>query len=262
MELEIVIPLVIGFVIVSGILAFILKTVLSSQSNTAIEKIKRLNQENLQREMELKKKLEEAEQLYQKRITEASEESIRIKEKMEQEILDIRNKVLTAAEREKEDILSDAREEIDDLKRNLFRSVNTKALDITEQIINKFFSGLDGNEKVLTELHSHLIDEALKQIKSIKKETLSSALAESKEIEVSSELTITPYQKQIITQIFSEIAAKPIKIVEKTSPVKSLAGISIRLGNLVIDATLKNNIQQILSKLPTNISNKENQNIT
>jgi F0F1-type ATP synthase membrane subunit b/b' len=257
MELKIVIPLIIGFAVVSGILAFVLKTVLSSQSNIAIEKIKRLNQENLQREMELKKKLEEAEQQYQKRISEATEETLKIKEKMEQEILDIRNKCLVATEREKEDILSDAHEEINDLKRNLLSSTDKKALDITEQVINRFFAASHETEKIITELHNYLIDEALKQIKSIKKETISSALEESKEIELSSALIITPQQKQLITQVFSEIASKSVKIAEKILPNKSLAGISIKIGNLVIDATLKNRLKQILSELPTNISNEK-----
>jgi len=67
--MELSIYLVVGFVVVAGVLALILRMVLSGQSNTAIERLKRINQDNLQRELELKKKLDEAETQYQKRVT-------------------------------------------------------------------------------------------------------------------------------------------------------------------------------------------------
>ena len=249
MELKDTIILVAGFVVVAGILVVLLRMVLSGQSNTAIERLKRINQDNLQRELELKKKLDEAETQYQKRLSEASGEIQKMKEKMEDEVGQMKHKIVASAEKEKEGILADAGQEVQDLKGELTRSMNARVAGFTEAVINKLFSGAADADKIVSGLHQYFIDEAVKKIKSMKKEMLVAGMAGGGEVEVSSRLALTAHQKQALSEAFSEVSSKPVKIVEKPPNSKYLAGISIKIGNLLIDATLNNRIKEISAEM-------------
>jgi F0F1-type ATP synthase delta subunit len=254
-ELKFILPLLVGFIIIAGILALILRAVLSSQSNLAIERLKRLNQDNLQREMELKKKLEETEVQYQRRIAEAAEEAEKIKGKIGDEATQMKNKIMAQVEKEKENILADARDEVEDLKRSFVHSMNEKVLGMTEQVIKKLFSLHQTNEnaRFINEIHSSFVEETLNQLKSLKKEVLSSALANSSEIELYSKLPLTTAQKQHIAKIFNEISQTPIQITEKPPQDELLAGVSLKIGNLIIDGSLKNKLRQILPEIKTEL---------
>ena len=248
--MELSIYLVVGFVVVAGVLALLLRMVLSGQSNTAIERLKRINQNNLQRELELKKKLDEAETQYQKRMAEASGDIQKIREKMEEEISGLKHKAVVAAEKEKEGILADARQEVNDLKNELARSNNQRVSGFTEEVIGKLFSTSDDSDKMVAGLHQYFLDEAMKKIKSLNPESIREALASGKgEIEISSRLALTPHQKQSLNELFSGIAPKTAKLTEKPANSKYLAGVSIKIGNMVIDATMNNRLKEILSEM-------------
>ncbi|MEW6025816.1 MAG: F0F1 ATP synthase subunit delta [Planctomycetota bacterium] len=248
MELREILFLIGGFVVVAVILALLLRMVLSGQSNTAIERLKRINQDNLQRELELKKKLDEAETQYQKRLSEASGEIQKMREKMEEEVSLIKQRVVSSAEKEKESILADARQEVADLKNELTRSANERIAGFAEEVITKLFAGSADSDKIAAGLHQHFLDEAVKKIRSLKKEMLSSALAGSGEIVVSSRLALTAHQKQALNETLSEVSGKTVKIVEKPADSKYLAGVSVKIGNLVIDATLNNRLKEIIAE--------------
>lgn len=251
--MELSIYLVVGFVVVAGVLALLLRMVLSGQSNTAIERLKRINQDNLQRELELKKKLDEAEAQYQRRVTEASGEIQKMKEKMENEIAEMKYKIVTAAEKEKEGILTDARQEVEDLKSELDRSTNERVSGFAEEVINKLFATSDFKDKMVTGMHQYLLDEAMKKIKSLNPENIREALAAGKgEVEISSRLALTPHQKQSLNELFSGIAPKFLKLTEKPADSKYLAGVSIKIGDMVIDATLNNRLKEILAGMVLN----------
>lgn len=253
MELRDTIILIVGFVVVAGVLALLLRMVLSGQSNTAIERLKRINQDNLQRELELKKKLDEAEIQYQKRMAEASGDIQKIKEKMEEDMSGLKNRIVTAAEKEKEGILADARQEVNDLKNELGRSTSRRVAEFSQEVIGKLFSTSDGSDKMVVGLHQYLLDEAINKIKSLNPENIRGALASGRgEVEVSSRLALTPHQKQSLNELFSGIAPKSVKITEKPPDSKHLAGVSIKVGGMIIDATLNNRLKEILSGMAIN----------
>ena len=262
MELRETIILVVGFVVVAGVLALLLRMVLSGQSNTAIERLKRINQDNLQRELELKKKLDEAEIQYQKRMAEASGDIQKIKEKMENEIAEIKHKVVAAAEKEKEGILADARQEVNDLKNELVRATNQRVAEFAQKVIGELFSTSDASDpqghpvgdKMIAGLHQYFLDEAMKKIKSLNPESIRGALAAGKgEIEISSRLALTPHQKQSLNELFSEIAPKAVKLTEKPANSKYLAGVSIKIGDMLIDATMNNRLKEIISEIAKSV---------
>lgn len=250
MELRDTIILIAGFVVVAVVLVLLLRMVLSGQSNTAIERLKRINQDNLQRELELKKKLDEAEIQYQKRMAEASGDIQKIKEKMEEEMAGLKNRIVTAAEKEKEGILTDARQEVSDLKNELGRATNQRVAELAQEVISKLFSVSDGSDKMVAGLHQYLLDEAINKIKSLNPENIRGALTVGKgEVEISSRLALTSHQKQSLNELFSGIASKPTKIIEKPTDSKHLAGVSIKVGGIIIDATLNNRLNEMISEI-------------
>jgi F0F1-type ATP synthase delta subunit len=143
--------------------------------------------------------------------------------------------------------------------------------EFAQEVIGKLFSTSDESDpqghpvgdKMVVGLHQYLLDEAIKKIKSLNPENIRGALASGKgEIEVSSRLALTPHQKQSLNELFLGIAAQTatpggkgsvlpdsIKLTEKPPDSKYLAGVSIKIGGMVIDATLNNRLKEIISEI-------------
>jgi len=172
---------------------------------------------------------------------------------MENEIGEVKYKIVAAAEKEKEGILADARQEVDDLKNELTRSTNERVSRFAEEVINKLFSTADDRDKMVSGIHQYLLDEAIKKIKSLNQENIRGALTGGKgEIEISSRLALTPQQKQSLNDLFAGIIPKAVKLTEKPVDSKYLAGVSIKIGDMVIDATLNNRLKEILAGMVLN----------
>lgn len=244
------------FVVVAVIMVFILRMVLSGQSNTAIERLKRINQENLQRELELKKKLDEAETQYKQKMSDASAEIQKIRGKMEGEVSLLKNKIVAAAEREKDAILADARQEAQDLQARLASSMNERIVRFSREMISRIFADSGENDRIISGLHQYFIDQAVLKIKSLETEMLVSALASVSEVKVSTRLALTSEQKRSLLEAFPSVQGG-VKIAENSPDPKCLAGISIKIGNLVIDATLNNRLKDIMAGMPLSDSKSE-----
>ncbi|MDI6733531.1 MAG: F0F1 ATP synthase subunit delta [Planctomycetota bacterium] len=237
-----------GFIVFSAILALILRAVLSGQSNAAIERLKRINQENLQREMELKKKLEEAEIQYQKRLTDAGEEVKKLKTEMEEDIAELKNRIIAVAEKEKEDIITDAHQEVEDLKTTLTRSFQSRTLETAQMVITKTLVSED-NKKLSHIIHRYFIETAISKIRASGTLLIPALKQEGggeKEIEVYPAFELSPEDKQTFSEVFSEIAERKISIVEKPVQNRHLAGVLIKVGNLLIDATLSARLKEVI----------------
>lgn len=245
MDLSIIIPLAIGFVVIFGSLALLLRGLLSSESNLALKKLQRINEENLKRESELKKKLDETEKEYQRRIAEAGNEVKKLHDEAEAKANTERNQIIESAHRERDAILRDAREEAENIKAGADLSVKERALSLSAVLFQKAV------DKELAHLiHNHFFNTIIDSMNQYKSRSVAQEISHA---EVTTPFPLTRDQKELLVKSLSNIAHKEITIAEKadddTSFLTGGAGLYIKLGSLIIDGTLNNSLKNIVKEI-------------
>jgi F0F1-type ATP synthase membrane subunit b/b' len=245
MELSIVIPLAIGFVVIFGSLALLLRGLLSSESNLALKKLQRINEENLKRESELKKKLDDTEKEYQRRIAEAGIDVKKLHDEAESKANVERSQIVESAQRERDAILRDAREEAEHIKSMADLAIREKALELS---VGLFQRAVDGELAHL--IHNHLFKNVIDNINQYKSRSVAQDVSQA---EVVTPFPLTHEQKELLRKALVNIAHKEITIVEKAdhdaSSLTGSAGLYIKLGSLIIDGTFSNALKNAVKEI-------------
>lgn len=237
-SLNLLIPIVGGLVGIFIIITLILRWMLRSHIDLAEKRVQRLNEENLRREMDLKRKLDEAEKDYQGKVAAATREANRVKEEIQKSAMELKERIITEANREKEEIINDAKEEGERLKTTASMEIEEKVLKSSCEILRRVLT-----KELTEEMHHHLIDQVIKAITSEK----GKMVAEAERAEVTLPLALTSDQRNRLTQVLADKTGRKIKLHEIIENHR-LAGIYLKLGNLVIDGTMENRLNQVLTQ--------------
>ncbi|MFA5793492.1 MAG: F0F1 ATP synthase subunit delta [Candidatus Brocadiia bacterium] len=243
MDLNIIIPIAIGFIVIFGSFALLFRNYLASQSNMAIQKLQRINEENLRREVDLKKKLDDSEREYKKKIEEAVKEAKRIIQESEEKALSDKKRVIEDANHEREAIQRDAREEVQSIKRESSVEINNQALIVAAELFKR---SIDQDIALL--IHNHLIGEAVGDISHHKGRSLS----DSDHAEIFSCYPLSHEHKESLQKALSTAAQKDITLTEKKDSNLSItggAGIYIKIGSTIIDGTFNSLLKKTITKI-------------
>ncbi|MFH1228164.1 MAG: F0F1 ATP synthase subunit delta [Planctomycetota bacterium] len=243
MDLNIIIPIIIGFIVLFGSFALLFRNYLASQSNTAIQKLQRINEDNLRREVELKKKLDDSEKESRHKIEEASKEAKRIIEEAEEKALSEKKRIIDEATREREAIQRDAREDAQAMKRDSGSEITSQALIMAAEL---FKHSMDPEIALL--IHSHLLKEVADDISRHKGRSLS----DNHQAEIFSCFPLSQEHKEAIQKVLSSAAQKEISLTEKKDSDLSVtggAGIYIKIGSTIIDGTFNSLLKKAIAKI-------------
>lgn len=245
MELKAILTLVGGFVIIFVVVILVIRSMLGSHADVAAKRLQKLNEDNLRREVELKRKLDEAERAYRKKLAEAEKEAQVLKEKVQKEALELKENIIRKAEREKEGIISDAKEESEGLKAMAALGLELNLANATEEVLKQVFTS-----ELSSRVHEHLVDLVINE--------LGRSGAKKIDTQFDTAEIITPYpltaeQKKKLNQALNTRTGQKLTLIEKSDDHQSIAGIYIKLGSLIIDGTLHNKFKQALSKLKTDL---------
>jgi F0F1-type ATP synthase delta subunit len=243
LTLQLIIPLVIIF----GVIVFILSRVLGRHTKIAVEKLQKLNEDNLRREIELKRKLDEAEKSYKQRMSEVEQLEMKIKESAQKEALETRDGIINRANTERDEIMTEAREEYKQIKSQAVKEIELSIMDKANDILIASLS------KALLEgtFQSHFIEAVIGELTSLK-----SPLEITEDIIlVKTPFPLTAEQRKKLFAVLNDKINAKINITEKIEP-SYIAGIYLKIGNLVIDGTLNNKINQAIISLKDSIKNR------
>ena len=154
--------------------------------------------------------------------------------------MELKDKILRKAEQEKQEIITEAKEEAENLKTASAKGMELKVINTAEDILRLILT-----EELTAQINNYFTDLVIEQLSrsgSQKIET-QDGLAE-----VTGSRSLTPEQKKKLTDILSDCTGKKITVVEKNDENRHLAGIYIKLGDVVIDGTLSNRLKHILSQ--------------
>ena len=230
------IPLLIAQLILFGGLVLLLRYILVRHAMHATGRLETLTREAMEQQEALKKRLEESERQYQEQIAKAQEEAREIKADVLKEAQAAKEQAVSEARTEAERIVTQAKAAREALQNELTSSFEMKAVQRACEILQQVLP------RVLKEqTHSQWIDDLLKN-GSLPLEKVSSK-EPLREARVVSAFPLTPSQRKVLLERLQGAVGNPLTLEEEVDPA-IVAGLTITLGNLVLDGSLASKIRE------------------
>lgn len=231
-----------------AVIIIFLRWVLYRDITSTLSRLKQLNQENLKREEELKRELENARTECEEEIKRGQAEAGRIKDESRALAQATKEDAVQEARQEAKKIIVAAEEEKTRLNQKFISSVEAKIVELAFDLIKYVFT-----RELKEALHKELTDELIKQVQDLPPEKV---IAEGTgRVKIVSTYPLGAEQKQLLGRILSEKFGRGINL--ETAVDKELAaGLIIEYGGRVIDASLKNKLDKALPYIKEAIKGK------
>lgn len=228
---------VFGQVVVFVIVIFVLKRILYSDTRSALNRLKQIDEENKQKEEELKKRKEQLEREYQHQLGQIEQEAVGLKEKASKEASRIKEEILEKALEQSKEIIKLAHTSKERMRQEIIRELEKEGIDFSCQLVKYVLS-----HKHLEQLQQGLIEEIIIQIEKIEPDSIftcgeRSRTTSLKEVEFVFNHPLSKEQKERLLEVLSKKVGQELILKEKKDET-IVAGIIVRIGSLVIDGTL------------------------
>ena len=235
-----IIQLIIIQVLTFLALVFVLRKIIYSASYLETKRLQQLNEENSKKTQELAAMLEDAQRQCQEKMESAEKEAKRLKSQAEEEIGKLKEDVLNKARQEGERIVNQALNTKEKLKEEIESKMVEKSIEQSLKLIHAVLSAQNQ-----LSLHQGLVDNILEEIEKTEPEKLKINIYQGK--------LLTPYEitipkREKIIAVLSKKSGKEISLEEEIDK-NIIAGITIKLGSLVIDGSLANKLKEAAEAL-------------
>ena len=219
-----------------ALLVFLLRQFLYKNVTQVLGRLRQSHQENLKREDELKKKRDEMEQELKVRLALHSEELERLKADAQAETQRMHEEILARAKQEGRKIVAEAEAQKERMRTNLVAEIEEKALGLTAQILEHVFT-----DAVAKGIHPQLIDDLVHEIG----QSNGRLPLDGETVEVIVPSPLTEAQRRKLERILATSLARAVSIRE-TIDHELVAGVVVRVGNVILDGSLRNKLQRTL----------------
>lgn len=238
--LKILIPIVVVIAAVMGLIVFIIKKLLLSDTMKAVGTIKQVEAEVRKKEETIRMEIDVHEKEFQKKKKEAEEELDEKRKASENEVAQMRDSVIAEARKEGDNIIAQAKKGEEEFKRQLEQEMQSKAVDYAGQVFEMVSS-----ERMSSELNKALIGELLDALDEVDGSAIT---VEGEGAEFTSSHPIEADQKARLEGLLKDKFGVDIKVEEKIDEA-ILGGLILKLGSLEIDGSLKNRYQEAVSEV-------------
>lgn len=208
--------------------------------NAALARLKRLHEENLTKEEELKKHLDEAALQREQLLVQAHEESERIvketRDKMDAAVLQSRGEAKLQVQK----ILDEAQGEEKRFREELRERADRAAAETALRLLRIVFTG----ESFLS-LQTSLIASLLQEVRTL---DASKFTVKSGPVKISTAKTLAPAERAAFSKVLEEKTGNGGPI-EETLDEALIAGVVIHIGALTLDGSLRNRLERALPYL-------------
>ena len=232
-------------VITFVVLAFLLHQFLYRQVTRSLGRLQRLYQENRQREDELKRRREETEEELRTAMSRHQEEIGRLRAEAEAAAQEMRDELLAQAKEEGRRIVAEAEAKRERMRASLVAEMESKAVGLASDILGHVLTG-----PVAQAIHQDLIDALIAEIgkadgrrPELKADTVDVAVA----------FPLTPAQRERLQAIVASTAGRAVTIKE-TIDEALVAGMVLRMENVVLDGSLNNKLKGMLAYVRETLS--------
>ena len=237
--------LIIIQVITFAILVFLLWQFLYKQNSAALERLQQLYQENLKREEDLKNAQEAADQELKEKIAQHNEEIKNLKAAGEVDFQKMHEEILARAKEDADKIVAEAEANKERIKANLVSEMEEKALVLAFDIIGHIFT-----DQVAQRIHHQLTNEFIEEIEKSDGERMQLNVETA---EIASPYPLTQDQEENLRNILSTKMGRSVSI-KGTIDQEIVAGMVVKLENLVLDGSLRNKLKGTLAYVRSNLA--------
>ncbi|MEI8349085.1 MAG: F0F1 ATP synthase subunit delta [Candidatus Omnitrophota bacterium] len=221
-------------------LVFFLRKLLYTEANVEVKRLQRLSAENEKKAEELRKQIEQARMEYEIKLKKAEEEARLLKEAAQKEIEKHQAQAIEVAKEEAERILAQARNTKEKMKEEIKNELEQSVISFACTVVRAAFE-----EKSYKHIHDELLSDIISHLDSIDEHKITDTVSV---IEVTSAFTLKPDEQEKIKTAIAEKASRKLDIKEKIDN-SLIAGVLIKIGNLIIDGSLANRIEEVRKKM-------------
>lgn len=231
-----IIFLVILMVLVFGFLVLLLVKILKQNFVQETAHLDQMNQDYLKKEEEADNYLAEAKQKSQELVKQAQHDAETMKEEIISKVQEERDRVIAVARQQAQDIVQQA----DKTRQMLLSEINERvAKEAIVQACNLIEETLPEGFK--QDVHAHWIQDLIKSgFLSLERLRIPQDV---QEVKIASAFSLTEEQKKLLLKNLKEVLKRDITLKEEVDN-KIVAGIIIHIGDLILDGSLKNKIQE------------------
>ncbi len=228
-----------------GLLAFLLRQFLTQHVTQSQDRLQQLVQENRKREDELKEKRENMESEFKVKNAQHREEMGRLKSVAEVDAQKVHEEVLAKAEEQGKRIVADAEAQKEKMRKQLVMEMEEKALILASDIIEHVFTA-----ELAKGIHTQLTDELIGEIEGSDSQGFQ---LDVDGVEVLVPYSLTDAQMAKIKKIFTSKMGLSVDIKQTIQP-DIMTGMVVRLGNSVLDGSLKNKLKEAMAYVRSSLS--------
>ncbi|MCK9555388.1 F0F1 ATP synthase subunit delta [bacterium] len=212
-----------------------------NQTRRTIKRLRELSEEKQKEEKALKEKIEKTKKQIQEEMDKSKKDVEDLRKKARADAEKDREEIIERAKIESKKVLDEALQESKRRESELIIEMQSKSLYLAVDMIKQIFS-----DKRLEEIHRHLVDDVIDEIKKIdesKRDTGSAAA-----VEIITSIKLTDAQMRKLKEILIGKTGGDLKFIEKQED-DVIAGLVVKIGECIIDGSLKNKLKKILPKM-------------
>ena len=222
-------------------LIFIMRQFMSGHVSGAMGHLQKLNDDLIKQQHELKEKMTESQREHEAKMTKLEQDiasqQTRAREEANKTIEDTKTKALS----EREKIISEAVQTREKMKLEVMSEMEEKAVQHAKTMVEEF---LQGDLKKMT--HENLVLQALEGLNELSMENFQIKPGQTGII-----CTPEPLKEELkkkIAKVFQDKIKGEVVFKEESDP-SLVAGIVLKVGNLVVDGSLTNRLSEAAARI-------------
>lgn len=196
-----------------------------------------LHEENLMKEAQLTEELKRAKEEKDAEITRGKSEAAAIVEEARSDGAKLRHKIEEEAKRQAEKIILQSKEELERVKQKMQGELQNQSFDLAVVLITQVFT-----EQNKESLQQQFISEIIEEVSRLPQEKFT---VSTHTVKVVSSYALQEAQRENLKKILHEKMGSPVALEEKVDSAL-ICGLSLELGGLIIDGTLKNKLRRAI----------------
>lgn len=224
----------------AGAVAFLivgLRVLFAQYLNSALRRLKKLQEEALIKEESLREELERAKQERIAEIERGRQEAKELLERAKKDAEVLRSKMEQRAKEECSKTIMYGKEEVDKLKENFYADIERQAVKVSVEMIKYIFA-----DKSRESLAHQLVEELIEEINSLSKQVFS---VKADKVKVITAIALNKEEKERLKKVLAEKMESSVDLTEEVND-DLISGLVIKIGEFVIDGSLANKIQKVI----------------
>lgn len=231
--------LIIGFVVaqivILGMVIALLRRLIFSDTNSAINRLTKLDNMNREKEKLLARKLEQAQKQIDEQKQLIQDEEQKIKAEARRAANQLHEDIIRKAKEEGDDIIRKAQAAKEQIQIDAMIQAESKMIEICAEILNKTLAPV-----VQAQMNEKLVAEFITELE---KADLSKINTDVSEIEIVSSLPVPVADQEKIKKILQTKLGRTVRLYSNEDP-KLLGGILMKVGTMVVDGSLAERVNE------------------